>query len=155
MKLYECNLYDDTKTTFVTDEFFNPLNGYTGVAFRGNLSYFKKIGLVRPVIVAEIEKERDYYWCDYSGYCTMTELKSFLCKRDNAIDAKKNPEGLGWINEISNAIFKVDKDNGNMNMYKKFSRKYKVHTQGANEFRTYGKHWKNLVLYGFLLECVL
>ena len=85
----------------------------------------------------------------------MTELKSFLCEIDNAIDAKKNPEGLGWINEISNAISKVDKDNGNMNMYKKFSRKYKVHTQGANEFRTYGKHWKDLVLDGFLLECVL
>lgn len=155
MKLYECNFCDDTKTTFITDDFFNPLSGYTGIAFRGNLSYFKKVGLVVPVIIAGMESNQYGYWCDYSGYCTMTELKSFLCKKDNALDVKKNPEGLGWIDEILSALSMLDKTEENINLYRRFNRKYMLHTQGTIEYQTYGKYWKDLFLHGFLLECTL
>ena len=156
MKLYECNFCNDTKTTFITDDFFNPVNEYTGIAFRGSFSYLTKVGsklrLVMPIIIAGNERESDYYWYDYSGYCTMTELKAFLCRTDNSLDVNNNPEGLGWIKEISNALSKIEDEN--TNQYRRFSKKYKLHAQGKNEFQTYGRNWKDLVLEGFFLECI-
>lgn len=153
MKLYECNLCHDTKTTFITDDIYNPLNGYTGIIFWGDFSYFTKVGCVVPVIIAGIERDQDSYWNDYSGYCTMTELKSFLCKIDNGLDVKKNPEGLGWIDEIRSAISMIRKNGENINLYRRFSRKYMLHAQGTSEYQTYGKYWKDLFLDGFFLEC--
>ena len=106
-KLFECNLDKDIETTCIADEIFNPSNEYTGVAFRGSLEHFNYAGLIKLIIIAGIETEHDYSWQDSVDYCTMTDIKNYLCTLDNGLIISKNPNGLGWINEIKKYFHNV------------------------------------------------
>lgn len=155
MKLFECNLDKDIETTCIADEIFNPSNEYTGVAFRGSLEHFNYAGLIKLIIIAGIETEHDYNWQDSVDYCTMTDIKNYLCTLDNGLIISKNPNGLGWINEIKKILTQRKIDKSDLNVYKRFRRKYQIHIQKTNEYQSYGNSYHILYLEGFILECKL